>query len=108
MGYYYSQLYTFGSCKRVVYDQYDDRVGTSNRIKKVMGKGRQGHVKTVYHESRKRELKIRLMNEGRCDQRLKAIVEESTSHTQNSNGWFFFFSITHKTRLSLEYTPQQR
>ena len=31
----------------------------------------------VYYESRKRELKIRLMNEGRCDERLKARVEES-------------------------------
>jgi hypothetical protein len=26
---------------------------------------------SVYYESRKRELKIRLMNEGRCDERLK-------------------------------------
>ncbi len=25
----------------------------------------------VYYESRKRELKIRFMNEGRCDERLK-------------------------------------
>jgi hypothetical protein len=32
----------------------------------------------VYYESRKRELKIRLMNEGRCDERLKTRVEEST------------------------------
>ncbi len=32
----------------------------------------------VYYESRKRELKIRLMNEVRCDERLKARVEEST------------------------------
>ena len=32
----------------------------------------------VYYESKKRELKIRLMNEGRCDERLKARVEEST------------------------------
>ncbi len=31
----------------------------------------------VYYESRKRELKIRLMNEGRCDERLKAGVQES-------------------------------
>ena len=35
----------------------------------------------VYYESRKRELKIRLMNEGRCDARLKARVEESTCLT---------------------------
>jgi hypothetical protein len=35
----------------------------------------------VYHESRKRELKTRLMNEGRCDERLKARVEESTCLT---------------------------
>jgi hypothetical protein len=32
----------------------------------------------VYYESRKRDLKIRLMNEGRCDERLKGRVEEST------------------------------
>jgi hypothetical protein len=32
----------------------------------------------IYYESRKRELKIRLMNEGRCDERLKDRVEEST------------------------------
>ena len=32
----------------------------------------------VYYESRKRELKIRLMNEGRSDERLKDRVEEST------------------------------
>ena len=31
------------------------------------------------YESRKREMKIRLMNEGRYDERLKARVEESTS-----------------------------
>jgi hypothetical protein len=30
----------------------------------------------VYYESRKRELKIRLMNEVRCDERLKARVGE--------------------------------
>jgi hypothetical protein len=29
-----------------------------------------------YYESRKRELKRRLINEGRCDERLKAKVEE--------------------------------
>jgi hypothetical protein len=32
----------------------------------------------VYYESRKRELQVRLMNEGRCDERLKSRVEEST------------------------------
>jgi hypothetical protein len=32
----------------------------------------------VYYESRKRELKIRLMNEGRDDERLNVRVEEST------------------------------
>jgi hypothetical protein len=37
-----------------------------------------GQVSLVYYESRKREVKIRLMNEGRCDERLKARVEEST------------------------------
>ncbi len=35
----------------------------------------------VYYESRKRELKTRLMNEGRYDERLKARVEESTCLT---------------------------
>ncbi len=35
----------------------------------------------VYYESRKREIKIRLMNEGRFDERLKASVEESTCLT---------------------------
>ena len=35
----------------------------------------------VYYESRKRELKRRLINEGRCDERLKAKVEESTCLT---------------------------
>jgi hypothetical protein len=37
----------------------------------------------VYYESRKRELKIRLMNEGRCDERLKHRVEESTCLTDS-------------------------
>ena len=37
-----------------------------------------GTRKFVYYESRKRELKIRLMNEGRSDERLKDRVEEST------------------------------
>ena len=43
--------------------------------------GRSGSVRVFYYESRKRELKIRLMNEGRCDERLKARVEESTCLT---------------------------
>ncbi len=37
-----------------------------------------GQVSLVYYESSKRELKVRLMNEGRCDEKLKARVEEST------------------------------
>ncbi len=32
----------------------------------------------VYYELRKRDLKRRLINEGRCDERLKDKVEEST------------------------------
>jgi hypothetical protein len=32
----------------------------------------------VYYESRKREVKIRLMNEGRCDERQQVRVEKST------------------------------
>ena len=35
----------------------------------------------VCYESRKRELKIRLMDEGRSDERLKARVEDSTCLT---------------------------
>ena len=35
----------------------------------------------VYYESRKRDLKIRPMNEGRYDERLKVRVEESTCLT---------------------------
>jgi hypothetical protein len=31
----------------------------------------------VYYESRKRELKRRLINEGRCDERLKSKVEKN-------------------------------
>jgi hypothetical protein len=43
----------------------------------------------VYYESRKRELKIRLMNEGRCDERLKARVEESTYLTYTGFSLFW-------------------
>jgi hypothetical protein len=39
------------------------------------------YMSVVYYESRKRELKIRLMNEGRCDERLKSRVEESACLT---------------------------
>ncbi len=37
----------------------------------------------VYYESRKREIQRRLVNEGRCDERLQGKVEESTylTHT---------------------------
>jgi hypothetical protein len=35
----------------------------------------------VYYESRKREVKRRLINEGRYDERLKVKVEESTCLT---------------------------
>jgi hypothetical protein len=37
--------------------------------------------KVVYYESRKRDLMIRLLNEGHCDERLKGRVEESTCLT---------------------------
>jgi hypothetical protein len=40
-----------------------------------------GFVNIVYYESRKRELKRRLINKGRYDERLKAKVEESTCLT---------------------------
>jgi hypothetical protein len=35
----------------------------------------------VYYESRNLEVKIRLLNEGRCDERLKVRVEDSTCLT---------------------------
>jgi hypothetical protein len=38
-------------------------------------------LSVVYDESRKREAKIRLIHEGRCDERLKARVEEDTCLT---------------------------
>ncbi len=44
----------------------------------------------VYYESRKRELKIRLMNEGRCDERLKARV---VSWVRFFFWFFFMFSF---------------
>jgi hypothetical protein len=44
------------------------------------------HHSIVYYESRKRELKIRLMNEGWCDERLKGRVEESTHHDLTYTG----------------------
>jgi hypothetical protein len=53
----------------------------------------------VYYESRKRELRIRLLNEGRCDERLKARVEESTcltytgSHDKEAAYFFSFFFL---------------
>ncbi len=52
---------------------------TRESSKKVTKKDQEGYI--VYYESRKRELKIKLMNEGRCDERLKAKVEESTCLT---------------------------
>ncbi len=48
------------------------------RVRKV---GLQVNISTmfiVYYESRNREVTMRLMNEGRCDERLKVRVEEST------------------------------
>ena len=41
-------------------------------------RGGGGRSVIVYYESRKREIQIRLMNEGRSDERLKTRVEEST------------------------------
>jgi hypothetical protein len=37
-----------------------------------------GHIRPVYHESRKRELKTRPIYECRCDERLKTKSEKST------------------------------
>jgi hypothetical protein len=50
----------------------------------------------VYYESRKRELNIRLMNEGRCDERLKTRVEESTCLT--CTGFSLFIIIKARTK----------
>jgi hypothetical protein len=50
----------------------------------------------VYYESRKREIKRRLINEGRCDERPKAKVEESTLGSKGGNffsGKVFFFNF---------------
>jgi hypothetical protein len=38
---------------------------------------KQRAISVVYYESIKREAKIRLMNEIRCDERLKARVQEA-------------------------------
>jgi hypothetical protein len=52
-----------------------------NWVPRGTGKHQDKHEEIVdYYESRKRELKIRLMDEGRCDESLKTRVEESTSH----------------------------
>ena len=51
----------------------------SIEIKVVYCEPRKRELKMcVYYESRKRALKRRLINEGRCDERLKVKVEEST------------------------------
>ena len=42
-------------------------------------------LRLVYYESTKRELKRRLVNECRCDERLKAKLEESTCLTHFSH-----------------------
>jgi hypothetical protein len=47
-------------------------------------------VCVVYYESRKRELKIRLMNEGRWDERLKTRIEEFT--------WLTYTGLLDKTK----------
>ena len=52
---------------------------TSNRRQK--GDSVRGTIIIVYYESRNRELKITLMNEGRYDEKLKGRVEESTCLT---------------------------
>ena len=44
----------------------------------------------VYYESIKRELKVRPINECRCDERLKTKVEEST-HLEEGRAPIFFF-----------------
>jgi hypothetical protein len=45
----------------------------------------------VHYESRKQELKITLMNEGRCDERLKARVEEEGSDSGLRSAFFSIF-----------------
>jgi hypothetical protein len=46
-----------------------------------MDTGPDSYMSVVYYESRKREVKIRLINEGWCDERLKVRVEESVDLT---------------------------
>ncbi len=52
--------------------------GQTRKKPKDLSTREREEVGVVYYESRKREIKIRLMNEGRCDERLKHRVEEST------------------------------
>jgi hypothetical protein len=57
------------------------RIPPSGFCKAIRSPPAYSSIKEVYYESRKRELKRRLINEGRCDERLKAKVEESTCLT---------------------------
>ncbi len=50
----------------------------TNTLSRGVSRGSNWCRNVVSYESGERELKIRLMNEGRCDERLKARVEEST------------------------------
>ena len=67
-------FYTINTFKR---EREREREGERANLESCTG------VVVVYYESRKRELQIRLMNEGRCDERLKVKdrVEESTCLT---------------------------
>ncbi len=67
------------------------QTGSGDSIfEKSLGK----NTSVVHYESRKRELKIRPMNEGRSDERLKAGVEESTCLTYTG----FFLVVYYKSK----------
>jgi hypothetical protein len=62
----------------------------------------------VYYKSRKRVLKIRLMNESRCDERLKARVQEAICSPEQfflSN--IFFFDFPTFLRLCADYRTRR-
>ena len=61
----------------------------------------------VYYESRKREVTRRLINEGRCDERLKAKVEESTclayTELHDKTNVVYYESIKRELKTKLIY-----
>ncbi len=71
----------------------------SNTLAYINPAGVAVRAEEVYYESRKRELKRRLINEGRCDERLKAKVEESTCLT--------YTGLNDKTNFLIEFIMNQ-